>query len=719
MSKARAAALFLTFCLAAPRAFALFQPRLGWTKVVAVTRDLVQTQDLASKVGGEALWQYQSQALLYVPDSSMAKLIQITDGLIEIRPRPDFDMIYDLSVVIDVRVGLPSQIPSSERFASYPSGTKGLYLLQYMGPIASEWYSAVDALGINQVQYLPYNTMIVAATPEQAMLAARFPFIQWLDFFHPFLKYLGPSPFPPGKIRWSFIIGVGNSGSLEAAVEEIRVLTSFVSPTGPINGNAVLDLRVSATAEQVILLKRHRLVMWGEVQGYASPQIYSAFPHHAPRGSPITVSGEGFRVGARAFVGDREATTTIIDGSRLRIVIPDEAANGPADILVRLASGENQVIEGSKASGLTIESPEERSTLAAGDLVVTERPYSLLGFDMIPNAIRSVSPKGQTNIWFRGPDVYTIFIDPNGFVNAVGSEVRKYDVRFMRASNGPAFLAGANRIVLDRDGNYLALFYDNRLVKFSSDGRNMGETVLPGYANALDLSSDQCTVVYPTGTGIARYDICLGRALAELLVKGGTFGGDIAIAPDGTYLTGVGHISATGEIISRLPFYQSAIGLSPDGWSALIAQGNQVSRYDLRTHSQVIVTQSIGKAASAVVYGGWTAARGTPGYGIDPTVSRVSQVDGPSGSIVIIEGAGFLPGVTVTIGGITVTVQLTGSTTIRFALPSTAAGQIVITNPNGQQVLAPSPIGVPTLSLFALLALCIVIAGLGLIVLRK
>jgi hypothetical protein len=256
-------------------------------------------------------------------------------------------------------------------------------------------------------------------------------------------------------------------------------------------------------------------------------------------------------------------------------------------------------------------------------------------------------------------------------------------------------------------------------VRFAPDGHKTAETDELPAAAGFDLSSDQCTIVFAAYTAIGRYDICRGVPVDAIPVSVHISGG-LLIGPDGGYLTSGFHFSPAGEIIGTYPrhdYYYGDKALSADGWSAFIVGPGVLFRYDLRTRNAVAVggPWQIGDAANLTVYGGWTAARGVSAYATDPKVSGIVF----AGGSVFIQGIGFLPGVIVTIGGVVVPVQLTGDGFLQFTWNPAFNGDIVITNPNGQQVTAPALAAIPVLSPLSLLALFITFTGTALLALRK
>jgi len=67
----------------------------------------------------------------------------------------------------DTKVGPSKNIPSHLKIDSYPEGKKGLYLVQFKGPIKDEWLEEFKRTGdVEIIEYIPNNTYVVRMTPK-------------------------------------------------------------------------------------------------------------------------------------------------------------------------------------------------------------------------------------------------------------------------------------------------------------------------------------------------------------------------------------------------------------------------------------------------------------------------------------------------------------------------------------------------------------------------
>ena len=68
------------------------------------------------------------------------------------------------------------------------SGEVGVYIVHMTGPIYQEWVDAIGNLGVEIVEYVHNFAYQVRMTPEQALLAGKLPFIDWVGSYHPAYK---------------------------------------------------------------------------------------------------------------------------------------------------------------------------------------------------------------------------------------------------------------------------------------------------------------------------------------------------------------------------------------------------------------------------------------------------------------------------------------------------------------------------------------------------
>ncbi|MCW5851465.1 MAG: S8 family serine peptidase [Anaerolineae bacterium] len=86
-------------------------------------------------------------------------------------------------------------IPSAQR-KTYAPGERGLYLLQLSGPTDDAWLDALQAEGVQVVQYQASYAYIVRMTPAQAARLRQLPFVRWQGIYEPAYR-LSPALLAP------------------------------------------------------------------------------------------------------------------------------------------------------------------------------------------------------------------------------------------------------------------------------------------------------------------------------------------------------------------------------------------------------------------------------------------------------------------------------------------------------------------------------------------
>jgi len=110
------------------------------------------------------------------------------------------------------------------------TGTEGSYLVQFVGPIKSEWLETIENMGAENIFYYPYNAMLVKATPELKSTLEGLGFVQWIGSYHPAYK-IRPSltELRSGETRDVKIITYEAEGveSVLSTIDESDVILSY------------------------------------------------------------------------------------------------------------------------------------------------------------------------------------------------------------------------------------------------------------------------------------------------------------------------------------------------------------------------------------------------------------------------------------------------------------------------------------------------------------
>lgn len=139
-----------------------------------------------------------------------------------------------------------------------------MWLLQFIGPVKSEWMAALGAEGVVLVQYIPYHAYIAAATEQQIRRIAALPYVQWSMRMHRFLKP-APSSLEPGSYFGAVLVlaDTAQTGEAIAALSDLSRRPVEVRRFSP----AELQLFGVYRVEDLDYLLSQPLV-WGIAHGY-------------------------------------------------------------------------------------------------------------------------------------------------------------------------------------------------------------------------------------------------------------------------------------------------------------------------------------------------------------------------------------------------------------------------------------------------------------------
>lgn len=160
---------------------------------------------LLEGLDGSILEQYEAVSLVDIRFDQKELLAQrALQANVLLQVREEFDEIFIGSRVFDARqIGLPAgDVPDQP----YKIGEKGMWLVQFIGPVKSEWLDAVKAEGVVVGQYIPYNAFLVAASNDQIRAIGEFRYVQWTMQMHRFLKSVIP-PEPGTYVRARVFLG--------------------------------------------------------------------------------------------------------------------------------------------------------------------------------------------------------------------------------------------------------------------------------------------------------------------------------------------------------------------------------------------------------------------------------------------------------------------------------------------------------------------------------
>ena len=610
------------------QAFGLFQFREGWTKLLLTphTGSSSAISQIIADASGTVLWDYGAFILAYVPIAQQATVTsQLAPLNVSVLPRSPLDeRIFLPGATLDSRVGVPANIDPSQKTLSYAPGEQGLYVVQLIGPPVTQWMDEIRGLGGTPAVFVHENTYLVAATSEQARHFVDLPYVQFVDFLHPFEK--GPDL---SKLQTSVRYDVYVGGVATARDSSDADVTKIAEAVNSRYGSTQLDYFIRVKGEDAARLARVPLVyVFGE-QNISLPHVWAAMPRHATAGSTIIISGEGFGTGvAVTFGGVPSPEVEVLGDDRLRVRVPETSATGPVDLLVSVPTDRKQFFSGASTSGFHIDSPS-RSTFKAGDLIAADTLLNPYFEGTSGGEMQWLDPQ-DVSLFVRRQsrllEANTLFIDPKGSVIFVDrNAATQYDLMSEKSSAGPSFAAGATAVLFDRGGDAIVV-RGNTIERRAANGSltGSGSLVSANRITAADLAGDQCTLVYTIAKTVGAYDVCTFQPLPPIFTSTKDQL-NVRILPDGTLLVGdetnTRVVSMSGAVLFTIDGGGSALALSPDGSLAWISGYGGIRHYDLHSgvaSIPVLLLPGNTSVMALAVYGGWSAARGTATYSVPP-----------------------------------------------------------------------------------------------------
>ena len=184
-------------------------------------------------VGGEILETYPDKALIEIPEKGERDLR--AEGIDISSTLPGRTELSVKGHQFDVNEGMPD-FPEELTIDGYESGEKGIYLVNMIGPIHSEWRARLESRGIEIINYVPNYAYEVKMTPEWAERVEDLEFVEWVDIYQPGFKLA--EDVEPGMITVTFangersIINVRNEDQLVelANRNDVYYISHFIEP---------------------------------------------------------------------------------------------------------------------------------------------------------------------------------------------------------------------------------------------------------------------------------------------------------------------------------------------------------------------------------------------------------------------------------------------------------------------------------------------------------
>ncbi len=127
----------------------------------------------------------------------------------------------------DTNHGLP-ELNEEMTIENYEPGTEGIYLVDMIGPVNSEWRERLEAKGVEVMNYVPNYAYRVRMTPEVAERVEDLFFVDWIGIYQPEFKL--QSGIEPGMVEIGLV-----SGTDYRTIEEIKDIAGMGSPIHELN----------------------------------------------------------------------------------------------------------------------------------------------------------------------------------------------------------------------------------------------------------------------------------------------------------------------------------------------------------------------------------------------------------------------------------------------------------------------------------------------------
>ncbi len=170
---------------------------------------------LLRESGASVLYRYPDYALVRI-GMNQAEKLQSTG--MEIHYIRDRTVISVKGHEFDFRQGMPD-FPEDLTVEGYDAGTKGVYLVHMLGPVAPSWRQTLVDMGVEILDYTPSFTYEVVMTPDMAKEVEKLNFVDWVGIYQPGFK-LGQD-LRPGMVNIRMVDG-------SKILTEIMDETSFV-----------------------------------------------------------------------------------------------------------------------------------------------------------------------------------------------------------------------------------------------------------------------------------------------------------------------------------------------------------------------------------------------------------------------------------------------------------------------------------------------------------
>lgn len=414
------------------------------------------------------------------------------------------------------------------------------------------------------------------------------------------------------------------------------------------------------------------------------PEIVAISPDNGvvTGGNTIYVNGKNFKSGMKVVIGSKDASTSYVSATQLRVTVPAGDAAGTVDVSVRTAEGAVYTKSQSYTyNAIVYPTPTITS--------VTPNTGLITGGNMVyVNGTNFVN--GVTKVTFGTNDVNATYVNSTTLrltVPAIAT-AGKVDVTVSNNDQSALLTEGYEYTMpIISEPHITAVTPNQGSIKGGYiayiDGENFsgGATVTLGGTNAsvTYINSGQLKIVVPATatTGVVDVTVTNKDGGTETLAGGFEY---LPILPE---ITSISPASASREggatIYVNGNNFDTSAAVTINGVNATTAYVNSTSlRVTVPASSTVgqvplVVSLSNGQSATfEFTYTDLPAAAA-------PVITRLSSVTGKAGNVVYIYGTYFKNKPKVYFGSVeATTVVYTSSTTIRVTVPTGNTGEVLV-----------------------------------------
>ena len=420
------------------------------------------------------------------------------------------------------------------------------------------------------------------------------------------------------------------------------------------------------------------------VEPSPTPTITLISPNTGPAtgGTTVTIAGSGFTGTPTVTFGSTAATgVTVNGGVSITATVP---AGSPGAVSVTVANADGK--SGSLANGytyigsptVTSVTPSNGTTLGGNTVTITGT-----GFAAVPTV--TFGGTAATNVSFTSSTSITA-VAPAHAAGAVAVVVRNPDTQQGTLNNGYTYNAPPVIATVTPNSGPAA---GGTAVTIAGTGFTTGATVTIGgtAATAITVGAGGTSITATTPArpaGPATIVVTNPDGQGTTLTNGFTYNASptvTSVTPNSATINGGVTVTVAGTGFAGTPTVSFG---GTNGTNVVVANSTQLTvTAPARAAGVVGVTVTNADGQSGTLANAFT-------YRAPPTVTSASPNTGPAlgGAAVTVNGTGFAPGATVTIGGTAATnvVVAAGGASLTLTTPARPPGAatIVVTNPDGQ-----------------------------------